>query len=277
MGNAATVYTQSTSRRTNQKPVDKITLLANGRWNRARQLGAGQTFTHGCLPRPLYREFVNLMARSNFKAPPRPRINCRAVPRNFTTYRDLIRKRTAFSSSPCGRRANADVYKLSARLSALLSKSPTHNPPTTAKCKPGGPAFYMEITSPLRGWRGRPHRGGIKGKPAPGMRRPAPRRPAPTMPRLIVYKNGYWLYRAQRVNRTGCIPARDMARVIRAAKQAKRGRDTKQRVVCKAINNRQTTIYVRNKAYYSWARPCGIRPNPSLMRLYSLVHRLTKV
>jgi hypothetical protein len=128
--------------------------------------------------------------------------------------------------------------------------------------------LFSAIIRPLRHPTTRP-------MPRPG--HPVRRfRPAPSQG-LTIYVNGAWTYTNGNNRKSGCLHRLELAKLSRIANAAKPGRDTKQRITCKALSTRAIVLSINGRNYYSWPSPCGIRPNPSLMRVYDLARKMTGV
>lgn len=99
--------------------------------------------------------------------------------------------------------------------------------------------------------------------------------PRGARPNLIIYPSGAWVYTSKNFRRSGCIRGSELMRFRRAVQVARPGRDRNQRSVCRRRNTSQWRMRIRGKRYYVWTRPCGVRPNPSLLRVHKMARALT--
>ncbi len=255
-----------TVRRRNQPLASqvKLTLRQRGAWDYSAN---GKLLKTGCLLRPQQRDFMRQLHAADFTQPAPPRVRCAAVPSRFTTYFDMRgRKRTARSASPCGTRANPDVYKLSALLHKYVG--PTPNPqvvtkppvPVGPRClamHTWGPVIYLQQTRSLR--RRRPP---IRGK------RLMPR-PART---LTIYANGAWSSFGFGKQKKGCLNRATMTTLRRLLRTAQFRNDPRQRVRCRAMPSMTTTIRSKRRSF-TFRHPCGAALHPTLARLRNFVSR----
>lgn len=112
---------QEVYRELRKKPLRTLTIYTMGRWT--YQTG-GRVARKGCIAPAAFRRFRAHLVKANFTPPKDRYLQCDAVTMVFITYRDLLRKRSASSSHPCGSRANADVHQLSKLIHGLVDTRP---------------------------------------------------------------------------------------------------------------------------------------------------------
>jgi len=280
---APPVYSE-TVRRRNQPIANQVKFVLRQRGAWSYSVG-NKLLKTGCVLRNQYGDFIRTLHGANFRPPPRQHATCDALTERFIGYFDMRRRtRSAFSSTPCGSRANPDVYKVSALIHKYVGPSPAApvvavKPPSYPPKPPGpvaprclamhtwGRVIYMEQTRSFR------FRGGV-GAGAPSRPRRMPRKPIAVRPQrtLTVYANGAWRSTGYGKAKTGCLSRANITQMHRLLRSAQFRTDPRQRIRCRAIPSMTTTISSRSKRF-SFSHPCGAALHPTLARLRNFVFR----
>lgn len=250
---APELYVESVHRAPQQRQsLAELTIRSSGAWTLT---SAGSATSTGCVRTEDLVAFRRALALSDFTPPPPPRIQCKAIPTRFVTYRDVPGRRTASSSNPCGRAASEDVRALSALAHQLTSgPAPAPTPPAPPQaCRPAGKPLYDLRVEPI----------------IHDQRAMLP--PATEM--VTVYATGFWTRAQSGTRSSGCLTKAQVNALERAAASARLKRAAGN-VHCRALPNSKLTLTLR-KGSYRWTAPCGSdAPHESVSLLIDRVERM---